>query len=460
MNNSTAPKRPSIRRKLIEHLIVWCLFMTLTPTVLVYFDAAHEVDELFDASLVQTSKVLDRILTRKSIENNKKHIDEYLLAKDNALVTDHHHYEKKVAFQLIDKNGIVVKSASAPKVELHQQQEGFSETQSGDFSWVNFSLYSKENQWWLVVSERSDIRAEIAFDIVRDHVLPLLIFIPILLILVRWLINRGFMPLQDVIRQVNQRQYKHLETINQKTAPEEVNALLSALNNLLLRLNASYKRESQFVSDASHEIRTPLAGILLQTDNLIEDSEDVQLTKDLLEIKHGIQRLSHMSKQLLDASRADMEDTEDNTSTVDLCLLCHEVLPPLEKLAAEKKQTLTIDLDDKPCLIKAQQGNIQSLISNLVDNAIRYTPEGGSIRLSCRNIDNKIVLTVSDSGPGIPEAEYENVKRRFHRLNSHNRNGSGLGLAIVAQVVKTTNAQWQLSRAEEGGLLNTISFEE
>ena len=113
----TKPKRSSIRLKLLKHLIGWTLFMTSLPTVLVYFDAVHEVDELFDASLVQTSKVLDGILSRQVVENNKDHLADYLLLKDAALTTDHHSYEKKVAFMLLDAKGIVMQSRSAPSVD-------------------------------------------------------------------------------------------------------------------------------------------------------------------------------------------------------------------------------------------------------------------------------------------------------------------------------------------------------
>lgn len=453
-------KHYSLRSYLTRNLVGWAFVMTVLPAIAVYYDARHEVDELFDASLVQTTKVLNGILTRKAVEENPQHVIDSLLAKDVDLVVgeNHHHYEKKISFQIWDDNGLVVKSKSAPDIAFAHFEEGFHRIEASGYEWTSFALYSEFDQWWVVVGERTDVRGELIRDITFSHVLPILVFIPLLLIVVSWILQRGFDPLNKLILAVSQREYKSLHPIEDQTAPLEVAALISVLNDLLARLQIAYNRESEFVSDVAHELRTPLAGILIQTENVIDELHDNPAISKLISTKQAVNRLTHLVNQLLSTSRSSQELTSQKIQLIDLKDLCERAVIEQRHRAEAKELLITVKLDQ--CIVEGNESNLASLIGNLLDNAIKYTPEQGEVRLSLSSKGNQHCLTIEDSGDGIPNELHETVKQRFYRANTQRAEGSGLGLAIVDNVVTQMQCQWKMSQSDLGGLKQEIRFDE
>lgn len=448
--------RSSMRRFLTQHLLGWSIMMTVIPAIMIYFDALHEVDELFDASLVQTSKVLNGIISRPSLEQNREHIEHALLAKDVDLVVgEHHKYEKKVSFQIWDANGLVIKSISAPDVAFGHQKEGFHRVEANGHTWLSFAMYSKSDQWWLVVAERSDIRGELVMDITVAHVLPVIVFIPLLLIVVSHTLKRGFHPLLHISEEVEQREYNSLGQIDTEV-PEEIDGLVEALNDLMRRLQDSYQRESQFVSDVAHELRTPLAGILIHLENIVDQSEDSQLIAQLIPIKQSAMRLSHLVNQLLASSRSTRELTEESLTEIHLDVLCGELVEERKKWAADKDLDLQLTLE--PCTIQAYRAGVESLVSNVLDNALRYAPEQGTVRISIVCSDECNRLYVEDSGIGIPESLREQAKERFFRVDPNTGEGSGLGLAIVRDAADQMHWDWKMSSSDLGGLKHEFNF--
>lgn len=449
--------RFSIRQFLTRHLIGWTFVMTAVPAYLVYMDALNEVDALFDASLVQTAKVLNGIITRKAVEENKEHIEDALLSKDFDLTVgeQHHHYEKKLSFQVWDDSGLVVKSLSAPNFAFAHFEEGFHHKHADGHYWTSFAIYSEFDNWWVVVGERSDIRRELAFDISVSHVLPIIVFIPLLLFLVSITLKKGFIRLDIVRDEVAEREYKNLELIDNEESPSEVAGLVDSLNDLLERLRSAYDRESQFVSNVAHELRTPLAGLLVNTENLLEDAKEAELAGDLADMKKAIMRLSHLVSQLLASSRSQQEFSEEQLETVDMAGFCAELIRELQKSADAKNQILQSDL--QACSIRANSSMLRSILFNLIDNAIRYTPQGGQISVNCRiHGAGMVLVTVEDSGEGIPPELYEEVKQRFYRVDPSVSDGTGLGLSIVQNVVDNMHWQWELAESELGGLKHEI----
>ena len=454
-------KRFSIRKYLTRHIVLWSFLMTSIPAALIYVDTLHEVDELFDASLVQTAKVLNGLISRKAVEQNKQHLIDSLLAKDVDLVVDnqHHHYEKKIYFQIWDGEELIVKSQNAPAKRLAHLNEGFHKITADGYDWLSFAIYSKHDKWWLVVGERHDIREEIALKIVVDHVLPLVVFIPLLILIIGVVLKRGFSPLEKIRQEIRSREYKQLDPIENDKTPLETAELVDNLNELLMRLKQAYQRESNFVSDVAHELRTPLSGLLLNTEIMIDDSSDAALTADFITMKKSIMRLTHLVNQLLSSARSSREIDAQTFKVINLRSVILDVLADHADQADIKQITLNTAIESID--INGDQGLLEVLLRNVIDNAIRYSPEGGELRVSCNvEANNQINLVIEDSGPGIPEDLYDDVKTRFFRVNPKQSEGSGLGLAIVSNVVEQLAIEWVLDQSELGGLKHVFIFEE
>jgi len=460
MTENTVPtkvnKQYSIRRYLTFNLISWALVMTVLPGVLVYFDAAHEVEEIFDANLAQSTRVLHGIINRQSIKHKQDILDSLHL-KDSLEDDYAHAYEKKLAFQIWDGDELILKSPFAPTSPLSKLEPGFSSIHIDDAQWRAFSLYSVHDKWWLILAERTDIRGELTNDISNNHILPIIIFIPILTWLVWLITKKGLAPLYRITEKVKQRHYRNLKNVEDQQAPLEVNDLLLEINQLFLRLNEAHGRERRFVGDAAHELRTPLASLLIHTENAMDEKHEPEQEESLMSMKHGISRLSHLVGQLLLLSRSEGAKTGEQFSPVDMSALCQQTVNMLADKAKQKQQTLTIHAPTS-CLLQGNAALLQSLLRNILDNAIRYSPEGGQVALRCEEQGDNIIIEVSDSGPGIPPELRNRVRDRFYRITGSGQQGSGLGLSIVDKITLLHKGQWKLLSSELGGLCVRFEF--
>ncbi len=450
-------KQYSIRRYLTFNLICWALVMTVLPGVLVYFDAAHEVEEIFDANLAQSTRVLHGIINRESIEHKQEILDSLHL-KDSIEDNYAHDYERKLAFQIWDGDELVIKSPFAPTRPLSQLKPGFASIHIDGAQWRAFTLYSVHDKWWLILAERTDIRGELTDDISNNHILPIIFFIPILTWLVWLITKKGLAPLYRIGNTVKQRHYRNLETVEDQQAPLEVNNLLIEINHLFGRLNEAHERERRFIGDAAHELRTPLASLLIHNENAIDESESVDQEESLISMKQGISRLSHLVGQLLSLSRSEGAVDQQQFSTLNVGELCETTFNMLEEKAQQKLQEFTLALATQDCLVEGNGALLQSLLRNIIDNAIRYSPVNGKVEIECLKDNDKVVIQISDSGPGIPLELRERVTERFYRVTGSGQQGSGLGLSIVDKIADLHNAKWQLVDSELGGLCVRFEF--
>lgn len=466
-------KRYSIQRYLKSFVLLWILIVSILTTIWVYYDAKHEVDELFDASLVQSARVLDSLLHLHPFDEE---LPEFTTLSGNLKNKLHykidqegHEYEKKVAFQIWDKNGeLLFKSQSAPEDRFAPSKKGFHRTKINDHGWRTFSLYSEQNLWWLFVAESDEIREELAAYIVRDHILPLILGIPLLLLVLHYLISKGLSPLTKIATLLGNKHYQDLTPIHDKKTPEEVLGLVHSLNNLFYKLQDSYARESRFSADAAHELRSPLAALMIHADNALEDVNVLQASDayskdsmiqnhlhqqevDLGHLKRSIQRLTHNVEQLLALSRAETQTIEEDRVLFNLYDLCQTLAREHQNELDKKQQQLTISVAED-CQYLGYKILFTMMVSNLLSNAIKYTPEHSEIRLSASIDDEYLRFICEDSGAGIAKDDRERVKDRFYRMPCSKTYGAGLGLSIVDEIVQQHQGSWQLSRSSMEGL--------
>ena len=283
-----------------------------------------------------------------------------------------------------------------------------------------------------------------------------------MLALLIWLaVGHALEPLQRLTALVKARRVDALDALPDTRLPDEVQPLVSALNDLLARLRAALERERAFMADAAHELRTPLTALHLQMGMLARASGDAERAAAMETLSAGVQRAIRLVEQMLALAR---QEPRAETQRVALRLdeLAREIVAELVPLADVGRIDLGVSAA-QPVSVRGDPDALRTLLRNLVDNAVRYTPAGGRVDVSvveeAAGDTSGARLTVSDDGPGIPGAERARVFDRFHRPAGTAPPGSGLGLSIVKAIAQAHGAKITLGDGPAGkGLSVTVSF--
>lgn len=437
----------SLRRRLLGLLLGGVAVAWLITMVFSYVDAHHEVDELFDAQLAQAAQTLLALAGH----------DEGDDIEDLGDIA--HKYQRRLRFQIWQADGkLLMRSKNAPETAL-TATDGFAETHGDDGHWRHFSQWNGAHSLQVQVSENHHIRDDLIGHIAWRLLLPALFGLPLIGLWV-WLATRqGLSSLDGIARQIASREPQQLQALNPASAPEEIRTMLEALNGLFLRVADTLEAERRFTADAAHELRTPLAALQAQLQVALRARDTDERERSLRQLQSGLTRASHLVDQMLQLARLDPESSLPDAKPVDLAALAEEVCAELGSAILDKR--LDFDLHAVAgCTINGQAEWLRVLIRNLVDNAIRYTPSGGQIVVDLLEEKGRYRLTVRDNGPGIPAAEREAVRRRFHRLNHEDQPGSGLGLSIVSRIAELHGATLALGDGESpAGLSVTVTFQ-
>ncbi len=322
------------------------------------------------------------------------------------------------------------------------------------------------------VAETLDKRAQLTTEIARGVMLSQFAILPLAVLLVWFALLRGFRPLNELQRRIRQRASDDLSPLDERLAPEEVSPLVGAINELLARLDRSIAAQKHFLADAAHQLKTPLAGLRTQAE-LAEREVDAggdskSIKRSLHQIARSSQRAAHMVNQLLSMARAEDSEQARRLQSFNLASLATETVRDFVPRAME----LGIDLGyegpergkDSELRLTGQPVLVREMIRNLVDNALQYTPRGGTVtvRLLADPFGQVLVLQVEDNGPGIPESERELVFQPFYRALGTEVDGSGLGLAIVREIAERHDASVSIEpthpRSQPPGARITVRF--
>jgi len=424
----------SLRRRLLGLLLGGVAAAWLVTMVFSYIDAHHEVDELFDAQLAQAAQTLLALASHDD--------GEYI--EDLGDVA--HKYQRRLRFQIWRADGkLLMRSNNAPKTPL-TAAIGFSEASGDGEHWRYFSQWNEERNLQVQVSENHHIRDDLIGHIAWRLLLPALFGLPLIGFWV-WLATRhGLASLDGIARQIASRAPQQLQPVIPATAPEEIRTMLEALNGLFQRVDTALEAEHRFTADAAHELRTPLAALQAQLQVALRARDDNERNRSLGQLQSGLSRASHLVDQMLQLARLDPEFGLPTPQTVDLARLAESVCADLGPQIMARNIDFELHADEH-CTVLGQAEWLRVLIRNLVDNAVRYTPEHGQVRVGIRQTNETALIQVSDSGPGIPPDQRLAVLHRFHRLNQDEQPGSGLGLAIVARIAELHGARLELAEA-------------
>lgn len=431
-----------------------------------YFATAEEVQELFDAQLIENARVLKGVMNHPEASVDWAHMRKSLEETGREVVPDDdpmasgHAYEKKVAIQVWTGDGeLVLRSPSAPEYSLSPLKDGFYRRQHERHSWHIYTTRMDENNNWLIVAERSDVRDELSRNVAASLGLGSLLGLALALWLMHLGLKRELRPLESLRQAIAQRDPDKLDPIALQEARAELQPVVEALNQLMARVNDSVERERRFLADAAHELRTPLAVLKLQAQAAQATTDPAEARASLERLVSGVDRSTRVVEQLLLLARLDANAVPVDPVPVAMDELAREVLAQIAPLAMARGQELGLEVDDGgDGVVRGNSALLHALLRNLVENAMRHTPQGGEIRVLLSGREGRLCLEVRDSGPGVDPALLGRLTGRFVRAHPADAQGSGLGLAIVALVVELHGGTLELANLAPQGLSAMVTL--
>jgi two-component system sensor histidine kinase TctE len=292
------------------------------------------------------------------------------------------------------------------------------------------------------VAETLDKRAQLANEIIKGVILPQFIILPIVLALVWFALARGLSPLAQLQERIRARRPDDLSPIDSRQVPEEISPLVGSLNDMLGRLSHTIEMQKRFIADAAHQMKTPLAGMRMQSELALRQIDPDEIHRSLEQLAKSSESATRLVNQLLALARAENQPQAGLAfEAVELGALARATLQDWVQASFVQQIDLGFEQGDDPVEIAANPLMLRELLSNLIDNALRYTPAGGSVTVRVRVDGGQPMLEVEDTGPGIAPAERARVFERFYRILGSGKAGSGLGLAIVREIAHQHGAE-------------------
>lgn len=429
----------SIRRTLQLWLLVGATLCTLATGWMTYLVMRDEANELFDRQLRQLVVTVP-----------------HEFANTN-LTSPDPESEDDIVVQVWANSGKLL--YAAPKgIRLPRSEvEGFSDITYRDERWRLYAKIHRGN--FVQAAQPIETRDELAGQMALGATAPFLLLIPALLILIWFVIRRGLQPLSQVAQAVTSRSMDSLQPIAVEHTPPEIRPLLDALNDLLSRLNTAWSAQRTFVADAAHELRSPLTALRLQLQRAEKTTDAKQRAVAYSKLQERLDRTTHVVQQLLTLARQEphgVNPSSDNSA--DLIAVASASVAQFAPLAEAKNINLSLDSLQNAATVLITPESLRILLDNLIDNAIRYTPNGGRVTIAIQQIQGGLSLAVSDNGPGIPAEDRDRVFDRFYRREGSGESGSGLGLAIVRTIADRYGARLTLDESSGGGTRVRVVF--
>lgn len=444
----------SIRRFLLVSLFISITIASSITAVGNYLLDKSVIQPYLDEKLVKFYHIV--LALNQSVTISKKiEMDiETHLHEIEATIPQH------LIFQVWDKNGkLLFHSNNVILTPLANAPHGFSDTIIQGNDWRVYTEIDNKTHDKIVVAELYDIRNRLADEIARNNAYILLITYPIFGLLIWVIVGLALRSITRVTNEISNRASTYLEPVDSTHIPVEIKPLVSELNQLFIRLKLAFDRNKHFAGDAAHELRTPLAALKTQAQVALKADNLADRNNALQKVMQGVDRSSHVVAQLLILSRLSQEEALNDIAPVDLQPLTTEILTYLVPVALEKHIEIELITESDKVRILGNETALGILIRNVVDNAIRYTPENGEVKVYLLATADTVILRVVDSGPGIPSELRDRVFERFFRILGTSAPGSGLGLAIVSQIAALHYAQIDLSTPSSGkGLQFDVIF--
>lgn len=450
----------SIKKRFLYIFISLLLVMVTIVVSRIYFEAKNQIQDLFDAELSQEAHLLLDIILLEYDELLAGNAGSEVLKIQSTRLKGLHKYQKRVFFQVWSADDtLVVRSDGAPDTPLIGLDGVFVDKMVNDKRWRVFSVVDDSSKVRIQVAQQFKRRNTLVGIILNQLVWSVVVLLPLFIVVIYISVNRALLPIKNIAQDIKKRAIDTLEPISLTQVPDEILPIVCALNSLFSRLQAAINDIIVFTSNAAHELRTPLATQKLHAQIAIEAPDTQTRNEALGEVMAGVNRSTQIVEQLLMLARLDPETDLQEHDIADLDQITQDTIGELVPQAMEKNIEISLDAG-KQFTIMGKPSLLSVLVRNLVENAIRYTPEKGTVAVSLYEDNHKVILQVADSGPGIPVHEREDVFKRFFRgEQSHHIEGTGLGLAMVDCIAQIHHATIELAESEYNGLQVKIAFQ-
>lgn len=427
----------SIRKRLITHLLIILIVVLFVVTGGAYFFIQKDVRFHSKEAMSALAASYEETLGSSSFVPQSVH-------------THVTHMSHPFLFQIWSNKGqLLLRSDEAPSESLLAKKNDFSTKIVAGKKWMIFTLYSTQYPIKIVIAEDNSLvgHAVVWTDF---WIILFVVFAAVLVMII--MVTRTLSSLKKVTQAVASRQSSCLDPVELSGVPKEIIALVQAINHLFMQLKQGFEKEKQFAADAAHELRTPLAALKTQAQVALK-AEDAKVRNHALQhVIEGVDRSTHLVQQLLTLSRL-MTKTETtlDMDAVQLHKIAAAVIVDMAPQAIEKQ----IDIELLPAphekvIIYGDAKILTLLVLNLIDNAIRYTPTGGSVIVSVEKSLDKAILNIVDTGLGVPEELRHRLFDRFFRVLGNDTTGSGLGFSIIQQVARLHHADIQIAQPKSG----------
>jgi len=431
----------SLRARLLWFLLAAIVLAAGTQAFVAYRTVLNEADEIFDHHMRQMALSLRAGLPPSAAVGGLGAGDE--------------NFEFIVQVWTLD--GIRIFESAAQAALPQRAVLGFSNVQARSTTYRVFSLQTGA----LVIQVAQDMaaRRRMAGTLALRTVGPIALAAPLLMLVVWWVVSFSLAPVARVRSQVAARQADDLSPLSENDLPEEVRPLVQELNLLFGRVQRAFEAQKHFVADAAHELRSPLAALKLQVQGLQRATDEPTRELAVSRLTAGIDRATRLVEQMLALARHEgsaMAGTRPES--VSLTEVARLAISDVVSTAQARMIDIGVVRAD-PVKVPGQAEALRTLLRNLLDNAVKYSPDGGRVDVDIASGADAVELSVDDSGPGLPAGERERVLDRFYRSGEPQAPGSGLGLAIVKSIANLHGATVSLDRsASLGGLRVTVRF--
>lgn len=431
----TSPPAPqastSVRRLLFRWLLLPLVLLLGMATIIGYPIALKPATAAYDWVLIDTAQSLTRLI------NAKRDASPELLSSsaDILLRTDQFDH---IYYSVHDLRGKLLAGdahLSPPPTRLLDAGEYLYDGRMGGevIRVAAMRVTLRGTPAIVQVAETTVKRSVLTTQILTAMIASEVVLVIVVVVLMLFGIGKGLEPLERLREEIEARSHRDLRPVPPEHAPIEVRPVISALNDLLRQLELALRSQQEFVANAAHQLRTPLAGLRMQVELGLQQQDPAEQRRVLTELGLSTERAVHLANQLLMLARAEVGfQRVDAKQILDMRRVVEDVAGTLMPAAIAKKIDLGLEL--RPAQIRGDPFLIAELLSNLIDNAIAYTPAGGRITVTTTTTAGFAVLQVEDDGIGIAETEHALVFERFYRINGSSGEGCGLGLAIVQEI--------------------------